>query len=132
MIETGDITGIEDIQLLVNRFYEKIKVDELLSPVFAGRIPDAAWPQHLQVMYNFWASVLFAHNAYHGNPFPKHAGLPIGTHHFDKWIQLFHETIDQNFSGPKADEAKIKAVKMRLLFESKLQLPGTGQFKPLV
>ena len=134
MTEQKDITSVEDVQLLVNAFYKKIREDQLLAPVFTARIPDNAWPQHLQIMYNFWASVLLAHNAYHGNPFPKHNGLAIGSHHFDRWITLFHKTIDDNFSGPVAGSAKVKAEKIRLLFESKLQITpaAPGKFKPLI
>jgi hemoglobin len=134
MTEQKDITGFEDVQLLVNSFYKKIREDQLLAPVFATRIPDNDWPKHLQIMYNFWATVLLGHNAYQGNPFPKHNGLAIGSHHFDRWILLFHETVDANFSGPVAASAKIKADKIRLLFESKLQLIPSppGKFKPLI
>jgi hemoglobin len=115
-----DIRDKEDIILLVEAFYTQVRKDPLLAPVFQQRIPDAAWPHHLGIMSGFWNSVLFAQNDYHGSPFPKHIGLDIGSAHFDRWIEYFHQTIDLYFTGPKANEAKEKSAKIRELFESKL------------
>jgi hypothetical protein len=36
--------------------------------------------------------------------------LPVGKAHFDRWLELFLETVDENFSGPKAEEAKGRAL----------------------
>ena len=38
MGETKDITTLEDIKTLVDAFYEKVRRDELLSPIFNERI----------------------------------------------------------------------------------------------
>jgi len=133
MNEQKDIMNSEDVKLLVNSFYDKVRNDELLAPVFSKRIPDAnAWPYHLGIMCNFWETVLFAKEAYRGNPFPKHIGLSIASTHFDRWIELFHKTIDTYFAGPKAQEAKDRAVKMRRLFEIKLSQAGEDPLKHLV
>jgi hemoglobin len=60
-------------------------------------------------MYNFWSSMLLGDQSYQGNPFQKHIGLPIRAEHFDTWLKLFTETVDENFSGAKADETKSRA-----------------------
>lgn len=117
----GDIQGKQDIVLIIDAFYSQVRKDPVLEPVFRRRIPtDSAWPAHLRTMYSFWNTLLFAQDDYHGNPFPKHTGLEIDALHFDRWLGYFHQTVDLHFSGPKADEAKLKATKMRVLFESKL------------
>jgi hemoglobin len=116
-----DISSKKDIVVLIDAFYAQVRQDPLLAPMFLQRIPDdAAWPQHLRTMYSFWNTVLFAEDDYHGNPFPKHVGLEIEPRHFDRWVGYFHQTIDLYFSGPKANEARDKALKIRAIFESKL------------
>lgn len=128
-----DIKSAADIELLVNDFYDSVRNDSVLSPVFLKRIPNAAaWPQHLRIMCNFWETVLFGNGNYRGNPFPKHLGLGIETMHFDRWINLFHKTVDHHFIGEKAEEAKDRAEKMRTLFEIKLNQSGENSFRHLV
>ncbi len=107
-----------NIELLVNTFYEKVKTDELLAPVFA-RID---WPAHLPVMYNFWASMLLGDQSYQGSPFQKHIGLPISSHHFDRWLYLFIQTVDEHFVGPTAEEVKSRAKQIASVFQFKLGL----------
>ncbi len=44
------------VDRLVETFYGRIRADDLLGPIFAGRIAD--WPWHLDRMKRFWRSVL--------------------------------------------------------------------------
>ena len=113
-----DIISRQDIQTLVDRFYDKVKSDSLLAPVFSH----VDWPAHLPVMYSFWASILLGEVGYTGNPFQKHVSLPISALHFRQWLVLFHQTIDENFSGDKADEAKSRASNIAGVFQFKLGL----------
>ncbi|MDZ7646298.1 MAG: group III truncated hemoglobin [Cytophagales bacterium] len=62
-----------EIEILVNRFYDKVKADTLLAPVFAH----VDWPHHLPIMYNFWSSMMLGEQSYQGNPFQKHVALPF-------------------------------------------------------
>jgi hemoglobin len=101
----SDIETRDNIETLVNKFYDKVKQDPLLALVFSH----VDWPHHLPIMYNFWASMLLGEQTYQGNPFQKHIGLPIRAEHFERWLKLFTETIDENFSGTKADETKSRA-----------------------
>ena len=115
-----DIRNKADIKVFVDTFYSQIQADELVGAVFAGKIKEEEWPQHLEKMYAFWNSILFQSAEYHGNPFSHHINLNIGTAHFERWITLFQKSIDANFEGGKAEEAKLRTGKMRILFESKL------------
>ena len=112
------ITRRDDIVLLVNSFYEKVKNDNLLSPLFA----QVDWPNHLPVMYNFWSSMLLGDQSYRSNPFQKHMGLAIGAEHFARWLELFHHTVDENFTGEKADEVKERARSIAGVWQYKLGL----------
>ena len=113
-----EITGLEDIRLFVNEFYGKVREDELVGPVFANVITN--WQPHLEKMYAFWNAVLFGAPGFKGNPFAKHAPLPIAPEHFGRWLELFAETIDANFTGPMAEETKQRAGLMAAMFMSKL------------
>lgn len=116
-----DIRDKEDIKIFIDAFYARVRKDELLSPIFSQKIKEEEWPQHLERMYSFWNTVLFAQQDYRGNPFSKHATLPIGADHFKQWIKLMHETIDEYFSGEKSEETKTRAVKMGNMFQIKLE-----------
>jgi hemoglobin len=131
MIVRHDIQSIEDIKLLVNTFYDKVRADVLLSPVFNEKINDR-WPQHLGKMYSFWQTVLLGEPNYHGSPFPPHATLPVDHAHFEQWLRLFTNTIVDLFSGDKADEALWRANKMAEMFEMKIMYYRDQQVKTLV
>lgn len=113
-----EIITIDDIKLLVDSFYEKVKTDELLSEIFNKKVSD--WPQHLEKMYSFWQTVLFGEHSYKGSPFVHHATLPLEQKHFERWLLIFYRTIDEHFSGPKAEEAKDRADKMAVMFRTKI------------
>lgn len=114
-----DINQRTDIEIMVDRFYEKVKEDELLGDIFKEIIQDR-WPEHLEKMYRFWETILLNNHTYHGSPFTPHAKLPIGKKHFDRWLELFKATINENFDGKVADEAKWRAEKMAEMFEYKI------------
>jgi len=114
-----DITSIEDIKNLVDTFYESVRADELIGPIFNERIQNR-WPQHLEKMYTFWQTLLLNEQTYFGSPFPPHATLPVSGEHFNRWIELFTKTVDQLFSGNVADEAKWRAERMAEVFETKI------------
>jgi hemoglobin len=126
-----DIENLDDIKLLVNNFYDKVRNNDMLAPVFNERIKDG-WPQHLKKMYTFWQTVLLEEHTYFGSPFPPHANLPVQHDHFQKWLELFHATIEELFSGPKTKEAQWRADKMAEMFELKINYYKNQKIKPLI
>lgn len=115
-----EITNRKDIELMVDSFYGAIREDELLGPVFNGVIKNN-WTKHLDTMYRFWQTVLLHEFAYKGSPFVPHRKLPIEAHHFERWLYLFNTSLDKNFSGKIAEEAKFRAQKMAEMFMYKLK-----------
>ena len=85
-------TGLTEamIERLVRSFYERVRADEMLGPIFDARIRD--WEPHLQQMCAFWSSVALMSGRYHGAPMPKHLPLPVDATHFDRWLALFEAT----------------------------------------
>lgn len=85
-------TGIDEamISALVDGFYDRVRADALIGPIFDERIHD--WGPHLDQMKLFWSSVALMSGVYHGRPMPKHLPLPVDGHHFDRWLELFRAT----------------------------------------
>lgn len=115
----NEILTINEIQQLVDAFYEKVREDELLGPIF-NRVIEDRWPEHLEKMYRFWQTVLLNEHTYHGSPFPPHAHLPIEKKHFEHWLHLFYSTVNEHFTGEKATEALWRAEKMAQMFQFKI------------
>jgi hemoglobin len=94
-------TGIDDamIERLVRAFYDRIRKDALLGPVFAEKITD--WEPHLQQMFTFWSSLALMSGRYHGQPMRMHLPLPVDGRHFDRWLELFEITA-RDICPPKA------------------------------
>ncbi|MFT4670180.1 MAG: hemoglobin [Flavobacteriaceae bacterium] len=65
------ISSREDILLLVKTFYSKVRLDELLGPIFNMVIED--WESHFEHLTDFWQSNLFFEKKYSGDLFQKQA-----------------------------------------------------------
>ena len=115
-----DILQIEDVKMLVDAFYTKIQADEKLGDIFNGVIQNR-WPEHLEKMVKFWQTILLGEHTYYGSPFKPHASLPVEVEHFNRWLNLFYETVDANFEGEKAEEAKWRSKKMAEMFRFKIE-----------
>lgn len=117
-----EISNISDIRLLVDTFYKRAEDDDLLSPIFAKRFKTHNSP--LDPLYRYWGNVLLEleEGAVDEIPFPKHQDLPLTHQHFDRWLSLFHQTVDDLFSGPLAEKAKFRAIRMSEIFRYKMEL----------
>ena len=112
-----EIKTQDDVNHLVRNFYTKVLKDELLSPHFAG----IDLEHHLPRIAAFWALILIDQEGYKGNVFDKHAHLKIDNRHFDRWVELFSQTVDEYFIGEKAELAKQRAKLLQYTFVSKLE-----------
>jgi hemoglobin len=126
-----DIEGVEDIKLLVDNFYGRIRKDDLLKDIFNEKIQDR-WPEHLEKMYRFWQTILLEEHTYHGSPFPPHAKLPVAQEHFEQWVSIFYETVDELFSGEKATRAKWQGERMAEMFHSKIEYYKNNSITPIL
>lgn len=114
-----DIKTEEDIQLMVNTFYDKVNKNPLLSSIF-NDFSKVDWEAHLPKMYRFWNTLILAKEQYKGSPFHAHIPLPIDKTHFNQWIELFNQNIDEHFEGEVAENTKQRALLIAQTFESKL------------
>jgi hemoglobin len=114
-----DIKTEEDIQLMVNTFYEKVNNDTLLSHIF-NTLANVDWSSHLPKMYQFWSTQLLGTMSYKGQPFPPHMKFDLESAHFKRWQQLFIQTVNDLFEGSTADMAIYKAENIAKIFQYKL------------
>lgn len=82
----------EQLADLVDRFYAKVREDEVLGPVFNTAVAD--WPEHLDKLSAFWSSVMLTTGRYKGNPMVAHMKhrSAIEPAMFDRWLELWRET----------------------------------------
>ena len=104
-----DIENRTDIELLVNTFYERVEADDQLGFIF-NQVAHVNWSVHLPAMYRFWENILLLTGTYEGNPMNLHKHLhhlaPLNAAHFDQWILLFTNTVEDLFEGKIASRAK--------------------------
>lgn len=114
-----DIENLEDIKVFVDAFYEQVKLDVLLGPVFESKISNH-WDVHLERMYDFWNTILFSKGSYKGSPYQKHETLPVSKTHFDRWLELFELVVRSRFEGKQTNEAIQRAKVIGWTFWSKI------------
>ncbi|CAL2103172.1 Globin [Tenacibaculum sp. 190130A14a] len=114
-MKTKEIENRADVYLLVSTFYDKIKKDDFIGPIFLRIISEEEWEDHLQKLTDFWETNLFFVRKFKGNPMKAHKDVDaqfnhvISQEHFGRWLQLWFTTIDELFHGNKATEAKERA-----------------------
>jgi hemoglobin len=115
-----ELASRADIVRLVDAFYERVREDKILGPIFTD-VARVDWEVHLPKMYDFWESVLFGKIGFKGAPLPVHLALSrqvaLTSREFDRWIALFHSSVDALFAGPLAAEAKIRATRIAAVMQ---------------
>lgn len=112
-MERKAISNREDINVLVTRFYEKVREDSEIGHFFNSTITD--WPEHIEKLTDFWETNLFFVQKYKANPLQVHVDLDeekghtITNYHFGIWLRYWIETIDTYFKGDNAEKAKQRA-----------------------
>lgn len=128
-----DIAGRDDIETLVNTFYEGVRQDEVLGFIF-DEVAQLNWETHLPRMYAFWETVLFGTGGYQGNPLAAHAKLvpmtEMGRAQFDRWLAVFRATVDQLFAGERAEHIKRAAEDMANVIYSRINKVPDPRFDP--
>lgn len=82
------------IATLVDHFYDKVRVDDEIGPVFNAAVHD--WDAHKRLLTSFWCSIALRAGTYRGNPMAAHRPLPIRAEQFDRWLALWQETCGEH------------------------------------
>ena len=122
-----DIENRGDLELLVDTFYGKVKGDPVIGYLFE-EVAGIDWEKHLPKMYDFWETTLFHKAGYKGNPMKVHMDLnekePLQKAHFDHWLTLFNETVDELFAGTQAEIIKQKGLSIATVMQIKAHRKG--------
>ncbi|RYD68884.1 MAG: group III truncated hemoglobin [Verrucomicrobiaceae bacterium] len=128
--ELADRAGIER---LVNAFYDKVRRDDMLGFIF-NDVAKTDWAAHLPKMYAFWETVIFGTGGFSGNPLAAHMRLvpltEMGRPQFDRWLAVFVETVDELFSGAKAEHIKSCAADMANVIHARINNVQQARFDP--
>jgi len=115
----------ESIAALVHEFYDGVRADPDLGPVFDAAI-GANWAPHLARMVDFWSTVMVGSRNFQGNVYGKHMLLSgIKPEHFQRWLQLFVATTNRLFAPADAEEFQVVARRIA----ASLQLGFFGEVK---
>jgi hemoglobin len=103
-----DLDTPSEIDEMVRRFYADVAQDDLLGPMF-NDVAKVDWSEHLPKLASFWCRALLGITGYSGNPFHAHALVhakrAFTPAHFERWLSLFHETLELGWVGPNAQRA---------------------------
>lgn len=104
-----DIKTRADLEFLLSEFYKIAVKDAEIGHHFA----ELDLESHLPVIVDFWDKILFGRQIYFGNPLVIHQKLnkvfPLKPEHFQRWTLIFNKTVDKNFAGETAENAKHRA-----------------------
>lgn len=113
-----DLDSPEEIAEMVRRFYADVAQDDLLGPMF-NDVARVDWAEHLPKLTAFWCRALLSVPGYQGNPYRAHqevdAKRSFTAAHFERWLDLFHDTLDGGWEGPLTDHAKLMACKVAMV-----------------
>ncbi len=119
-----DIATREDVELLVRKFYEKIRKSETLGYIFDD-IMKVDWEHHIPILVDFWETILLDTSSYTRNAMGEHfkinQKIKLEPIHFTNWLSLFDATVDENFEGKKAELAKKRAHSIAQIMQLKMQ-----------
>ncbi|MDI7862718.1 DUF1971 domain-containing protein [Rhizobiaceae bacterium n13] len=106
-----DMLDEKQIAEVLDKFYERVRADDLLGPVFAVV---ADWDEHLQRLGEFWSSVLLISGRYKGNPVSMHSihAHLIRPEMFARWLELWRMTTDELLPLPVAAAMQAKAARI--------------------
>lgn len=118
-----DIKNRADLEKLLWAFYGKLLADPAISYIFT-EVAKINLEEHMPSLTDFWEQALLGRNGYRKNVMQIHLDLnhnePLTHEHFSIWLHYFNETVDEMFTGEKAEMAKTRAVSIATVMQIKL------------
>jgi hemoglobin len=111
-----------NIRELVHAFYDRVRADPLLGPVFDS-VLSGRWDDHLPKMCMFWGSLVLGDKRYRGNVQQAHQPLEgVEPRHFSRWLRLFLDTVCERYEPAAA----VRFMEPALRIAQSLQLSRFG------
>ena len=119
----NDVANRDDLYLIVSDFYKKLLVNKELKHFFEKFQDKDILEKHLKVLVDFWDNILFYSGTYQKNAMQPHINLhkkkPFSQIHFETWLQLFNQSIDENFEGEQVNILKNRALSVATVMRIK-------------
>lgn len=127
-----DLDAPEEIFEMVTRQYVDVVQDEVLGPYFEFGPGFMDWDAHIGNLSDFWTHVLLYAPDYEIDVIERHRPIheqrEIGPEAFDRWLQIFEDTVDGGWTGPEASRAKKRATGMAWAMAQRFL--GHGVWRP--
>ncbi|MEM6963139.1 MAG: group III truncated hemoglobin [Bacteroidota bacterium] len=111
---------------MITSFYEKLLLDPEFKHIFL-EVAEIDILEHLDIMIDFWESVLFQAGNYKRDVLGAHLNLNqqynygINKTHFKKWLKVFNQNMDELFEGEIAEGAKNRALSIATIIKLKIE-----------
>ena len=126
----NDINDRADCERLVGAFYGKALIDPVIGFIFTD-VARLDLEAHVPRIASFWETVLLGARTYSGGAFRPHAELNervrLRAGHFQRWLALWDETVDELFEGERAELAKAHARRVAQAFDARLRELERGE-----
>lgn len=131
----ADLGDRADVEALLRRFYGRVMLDDTLGEPFA-ELRSAGLDSHIPVMADFWETALFRAGLYRGSALHAHRRVhqrtPLSGRHFVRWLTVWNDTVDEMFSGPVADRAKVQGTRIAWAMHRRLTGTDTPELDALI
>jgi hemoglobin len=128
-----DIDTRADCEQLVRSFYGRALTDPVIGWLFTD-VAKLDLEAHVPQITSFWETMLLDVASYNGRPFRPHLELnsktPIKRGHFERWLFLWHKTVDELFIGERAELAKTHATRVANAFHERLRASERDRVDP--
>jgi hemoglobin len=129
-LAAGDIENRDDCERLVRAFYERAIRDPVIGWIFVD-VAQLDLEAHVPRIASFWETMLLGSGSYSGGAFRPHANLHarvrLRAGHFERWLWLWSTTVDELFTGQRAELAKAHAVRVATAFHARLESAPAGR-----
>ncbi len=132
-----DIETRDDCERLVRAFYTRAISDPIIGFIFVD-VAHLDLEAHVPRITAFWETILLGAQTYAGGAFRPHAVLNARVRlrrgHFERWLWLWSTTVDELFSGGRAELAKAHAIRVATAFHARLggmPIDAVGDLEPV-
>ncbi|HAS13264.1 MAG TPA: hypothetical protein DCS55_22560, partial [Acidimicrobiaceae bacterium] len=127
-----DLDDPDEIFEMVTRQYAVVVQDDVLEPYFTAGTDFIDWQALIGSVADFWNHALLYAPDYPVDPIERHREVherrALTPEALNRWLEIFHETIDTGWAGPNAERAKKRGTGVAWAMAQRLL--GKGAWRP--
>ena len=111
-MKQDDQIGEAALERLIPAFYDRVRADADIGPLFNAAVHD--WADHLEKLVAFWSSVMLTSGRYKGSPVAEHLKhqAAITPAMFDRWLAIWADTTNELLAPAAATALQAKAARI--------------------